>query len=136
MTTLAVGCEPATARPRMHAECRVWERHPCDLEASCQPIAARGDRDRAWPGVIRDGSGGGGGLGLGRRFERGAGLAVEIPATASTPSEVLLARVVHATALPGGRWLLGCGFVSQLSDDELRRLLQLARPESPPPQGP
>ena len=107
-------------------ECRVWERHPCGLEAACQPITTWGPKETNWPAQIRDISSGGLGLVLGRRFERGAGLSVEIPGDGSGDPEVLLLRVVHVSALPGGRWLLGCSFVSELDEDEVQRILALA----------
>ncbi len=108
-------------------ECRVWERYPCDLRTSCQPIAARSDKDFMWPATIRDISVNGIGLLLPRRFEPGAGLMIEVPRSDSQSTETLLARVVHATAIARGVWLLGCTFPSPLSDDELSTLLHLAR---------
>src|SRR5262249_48166684 len=92
-------------------ECRVRPRHSCDLEASCQPAAARSDDDLHWPGTIRDISTAGVGLVLKRRFEPGAGVAIELPASGDCPEQTLLARVRHATRLPDGRWLLGCAFI-------------------------
>jgi hypothetical protein len=121
--------------PSGGAECRVRPRHSCDLEASCQPVAARSSDDVHWPGTIRDLSTGGLGLVLKRRFEPGAGLAIELPAQKDRPEETLLARVRHATRLPDGSWLHGCKFISELSDDELQRLLQRSglRPAEPAP---
>src|SRR5205823_11360237 len=49
------------------------------------------------------------------------------------------AKVVYARALPGGSWSLGCKFISELSDDELQRLLGPAPPApcpQPPPPAP
>jgi hypothetical protein len=131
---MAVLTVPSVAPPRSaaRAECRVWERHSCDLQTSCQPIAARADKDLMWPATLRDLSVSGIGLVLGRRFERGAGLVIEIPGSADTPADSLLARVVHTTGLPDGRWLLGCVFVSPLSDDELRRVILVAESAKKP----
>jgi hypothetical protein len=119
-------------------ELRVWERYPLGVDTCCQPVAARGDQDLSWPACIRDVSGGGLGLVLGRRFERGAGLAIEIPATTDCPGDTLLARVVHVTRLPDGRWLHGCAFINPIGDDEIRRLLRLAPPipDAAPPDSP
>jgi hypothetical protein len=111
-------------------EGRSWERYPCDLQTSCQPIAAWADKDCTWPARVRDISAGGVGLVLPRRFEPGAGLIIEIPATASTEADRLLARVVHATALSRGGWLLGCLFPSPLGEDRLRHLLHLANAQN------
>ena len=115
-------------------ECRVRPRHACDLEASCQPVAARSDNDLHWPATIRDISTGGVGLVLKRRFEPGAGLAIELPAAGDCSEQTLLARVRHATRLPDGRWLLGCAFISELSDDEVQALLRLSTGPQPTAQ--
>lgn len=114
------------SKPQSDVECRVWERHPCELRTSCQPIAARADKDFLWPATVRDISVNGIGLVLARRFEPGVGLVIEVPGTAEIDSESLLARVVHATSLTRGLWLHGCIFPSPLSDDELCSLLQRA----------
>jgi hypothetical protein len=120
---------PTTKSPTrpLTVECRVCERHSCDLQTSCQPVAARSDNDLSWPATVRDISVKGVGLVLRRRFEPGTGLAIEVPATATHPGDTLLGKVVHATALAGGNWLLGCQFVSELGDDELTGLLRLAQ---------
>lgn len=108
------------------ADCRVYERFSCDLAASCQPIAARSDNDIVWPGMIRDISEGGVGLVLARRYERGAALAIELPGRDGRPRETLFAKVVHTTPWPGNRWLLGCSFISRLSEEEVRFVIELA----------
>jgi hypothetical protein len=113
---------------------RVWVRHASGLEASCQPLAGRGIGEHLWPGKIRDMSPGGIGLVLSRRFEPEAALVIEIPATSNLPKELLLARVVHATAASGGFWLLGCSFLNQLSEDLFQRLAGLARPQDESPR--
>ncbi|MCI0461078.1 MAG: PilZ domain-containing protein [Gemmataceae bacterium] len=116
------------SRPRPGVECRVRERHPTELPASCQPVAGRQHNDPTWPGVIRDISGGGLGLVLQRRYERGTSLAVELPATPDRPGDTFFVRVAHVTRQPDGRWLLGCSFVGDLGEDEIQRLLRLAEP--------
>jgi hypothetical protein len=90
------------------------------------------DKDLTWKAKIRNISTRGLGLVLGRRFEPGAGLAIEIPETDTRPADTLLAKVVRVNPQPDGSWLLGCAFVSELGDDELEALLQLALPELPP----
>jgi hypothetical protein len=89
-------------------------------------------------------------LHLRRRFEAGAGLAIELPGPDDAPPATVLARVVHIHGQEDGSWVLGCSFVSRLSDDELKALLGVAgegevgvlgdsAPElgeaPPPPQG-
>src|SRR5690348_14403940 len=80
--------------------------YPCELQASCQPLAGWLDRESVWPGTISDLSTNGLGLVLGRRFEPGSGLAVELPASAVRGEETFLVKVAKVQSLPGGRWLL------------------------------
>jgi len=122
--------EVSTPGQYAFGECRVWERFPCGLHTLCQPIAGRGDMEMSWSAQIRDLSEGGVGVVLRRRFEPGAGLAIEIPESESSSTTLLMGRVVHTTSLPGGLWLHGCAFVSPLSEDELNRLLLLGQVES------
>jgi hypothetical protein len=117
-------------------ECRVYERHNCGLETSCQPPTVWGDKDLKWNARIEDISLGGLSLVLRRRFEPGAGLALELPATATQPVSTVLVRVVHVKQ-QAGSWLLGCAFVSRLSEEELKTLLPSSDPlNAPPPEEP
>jgi hypothetical protein len=125
MRTLTAPAPSSSPEPPPGVELRVWERFSCGLETSCQPLAARGDKDMCWSARIKDISAGGMGLVLSRRFERGTGLAIEIPATATSPADTLLTKVIHVTRLPDGQWLLSCAFVSILGDDEVQTLLRL-----------
>src|SRR5581483_12051944 len=61
--------------------CRVHERRQCDLPSTCQPTSAWGRKDARWRATIHDISVTGVSLLVARRFEPGAGLAVELPAT-------------------------------------------------------
>jgi hypothetical protein len=106
--------------------CRVWERYQLDLQTACQPVATRNDRDLVWAATIRDISVGGVGIVMPRRFEPGMGLAIELPPKADGTSDTLLARVAHVRRLPEGGWLLGCTFISQLSEQELEDLVHLS----------
>jgi hypothetical protein len=83
-----------------------------------------------WRGEVRDLSVGGFGLVLERRFEPGTVLAVALGGDPARAGRPMLARVVHARALGGRRWRLGCAFLSRLSTDQLQSLLH---PEAPPP---
>src|SRR5205807_622730 len=77
-----------------------------------------------WPATIRGISTGGLSLTLGRRFEHGSGLAIEIP-TEDGATSIVLARVVRVSTHPDGGWLLGCSFISELSEEEVRHVLNL-----------
>jgi hypothetical protein len=100
------------------------KRHACGLRATCQPVAAWMDRDFIWPTTITDLSTGGVGLLLGRRFEPGAGLAVQLPASLERCEETILVKVMQAHPLPGGHWLLGCAIVSELSEETVLALVK------------
>jgi hypothetical protein len=82
------------------------------------------DRDFIWPATITDLSTRGMGIVLGRRFEPGAGLAIELPASADRCEETLLVKVMQVNPLPGGHWMLGCGFVSELSEEMVLELVR------------
>jgi hypothetical protein len=116
--------KPAAGTPRPN--CRVYERHACDLPAACQPPTAWNAQEFKWPATIRDVSVGGVRLLLRRRFEPGAGLAIELPGADEASPSTVLARVVHVHGQEDGGWVLGCAFVSRLGDEELNALLGVA----------
>jgi hypothetical protein len=98
-------------------------RQPCALPATCQTPAGWGGDREPWPATVRELGPTGLSLTLRRRFERGTGLAIDL-ADPAEGGATLLARVVQVRAEPGGGWLLGCAFVSRLSDEELKAFLQ------------
>ena len=103
-------------------ELRVSERFECDVPASCQPPSDWKRGGQKWTARVRDVSAGGLRLILGRRFERGAGLAIELPGPDADSPSILLARVMNVRPESNGTWALGCAFVSPLSDEELQAL--------------
>jgi hypothetical protein len=83
-------------------------------------------------GVLWDFSAAGVGLLLRCHLEPGATLLLQLPAPPRGATHTRLARVAHATPLPGegDTWLVGCRLTPFLSDrdfDRLRRLLTAAR---------
>lgn len=107
--------------PQQVTECRVYERHTCCVPTSCQPAAAREQR---WQATILDISQGGVRLNLGRRFERGASLALELPGRDGEDPYTAFARVIHLRGEDDGSWTLGCQLIGELSEDELLRIAQ------------
>ena len=79
-------------------------------------------KEAGWDACVCDISQGGIRMRLQRRFERGTGLAVELPGDGQRESSVVFVKVVHLRKAENGMWDLGCKFVSELSDDEVRRL--------------
>ncbi len=106
-------------------ECRVYERHSCEVPTSCKPAAAG---EMKWDGVIADVSRSGLRLRLRRRFEPRAGLAIELPGRDGEETDTVYVKVVHVRNDGDGYYSLGCRLVSELSDEELDRLLNLNRP--------
>ena len=117
-STISPKHAPAKPRP----DCRLDERHPCDLPAACQPSSAWADQELQWTASVRDVSLGGVRLRLRRRFEAGAGLVIELPGGGTK----VLARVVHVQGQEDGSWVLGCSFAGRLGEDELNALLGAA----------
>lgn len=139
------GSSPSTIvpAPARFAVSQSAKCYPCELEASCQPVAGWLDRESVWPATISDLSTDGLGLVLGRRFEPGSGLAVELPASAVRSEETFLVKVAQVQSLSGGRWLLSCAFVSALSEETVLTLvgqnatrMQLAPSRNPEPCAP
>src|SRR5262249_55281050 len=108
-------------------ECRVYERLECELASSCQPATAFGHEEPRWTAKIRDISQGGVRLLLRRRYERGTGLAIDLPGAPGKEPSTVLVKVVHVRSEGGGSWSLGCKFISPLSEEELQLLLDPIR---------
>ena len=116
---------------RSGVECRVYERHTCELRGHCQPTASRGESSEPrWSAIIIDISRGGIRLRLRRRFERGAILAFEVKGVNATQSCTVVAKVIHVRGLGEGMWTMGCKFFNQLTDEELDGLLTSMLPEA------
>ncbi len=97
-------------------------RRPCAVPTTCQPPSSW-CKD-PWPATIRDISTAGLSLTLGRRFEPGSGLAIELP-NEDGSSHTILAKVGQVHPHPEGGWLLGCDFISELSEEEVQTVLNL-----------
>jgi hypothetical protein len=113
------GGAPTTAADR-----RLCVRHVADVETVCQPVASWTTEQLKWQARIRDVSCTGIALVLSRRFERGTGLAIEVPGSEPDSSHTIFARIARVIEEPDGSWLVGCAFVSELSDEELRALIR------------
>jgi len=112
---------PEIATRRRHIDCRVHQRIPCAVPVSCQPTSLLAGETRC-PALIQNISLGGVNLVVGQRFESGTWLAIDLPGTESRRSFTLIAKVVHSQPTGNDLWALGCQFVTDLSDFELKRL--------------
>src|SRR5262249_49137100 len=106
---------------RADIERRAWVRYSCDLNSSCQPLAAT--TKLSWTAKVHDISCGGIALLLERRFQRGTLLSVQLLGTDGDASDTLMAQVVRVQALPNRTWLLGCRFNHPLAEKDLEQLL-------------
>jgi PilZ domain len=106
------------------AECRVYERHSCQVTTSCQPAGAADEL--RWDGTIADLSRTGVRLRLRRRFEPRTGLAIELPGKEEQEPYTVYVKVIRVHDDGDGFYSLGCRLVGELSEDELQRLLTLA----------
>src|SRR5436190_17839682 len=98
---------------------RAWVRYPCSLETLYQPGKGRLDH-HWWFARVRDISSSGIGLILPQQFPPGTQLAIALHSSEQELSQTLEVNVVHVEPYEGGGWILGCTFVNQLSEDELR----------------
>jgi hypothetical protein len=103
-------------------ERRAWVRFPTSREACCQPnmAATAEERDTGWLGRLRDISAGGLALLLRRRFEPGALLIIDLSDKLQAKERSFAVHVVHATPEGKRRWIIGCEFISPLSEEELQ----------------
>src|ERR1700681_3814968 len=100
---------------QQRAECRVYERHSCRVPALCQPAASN---EMRWEAIVEDISKSGVRLRLRRRFEPRSGLAIELPGKHGDAPETVYVKVVHVRSDGEGSYVLGCRFMSELSDEE------------------
>jgi hypothetical protein len=107
------------------AECRVYERHACKVPALCQPAASN---EMRWEAIVEDISKSGVRLRLRRRFEPRSGLAVELPG--KNGHETVYVKVMNVESDGNGSYVLGCKFMSELSDEEVERLLTVGAPDA------
>jgi hypothetical protein len=103
-------------------ERRIAVRYSCDVEATCQPGSVL-PTDNGWPAKAQDISASGIGLILNRCFQPGTFLKIELRGPSAIPMHFLVS-VAHSTPRQDGEWLVGCAFLREMSEDELRALLE------------
>src|SRR5262245_12681373 len=107
--TLLPKVEPA------RVERRADLRHFVDAKARCRLIGGA----KRWTGRIRDVSSLGAGLLLTEEVKTGSLLEIDLENKKGNWIGAVRARVVHAEPM-GEQWLVGCAFISELDDAELR----------------
>lgn len=100
---------------------RRWVRTPCNVHVECE--AVRGPARHRQPARVLDISASGCGLGVAAPVEVGALLSLRLTGAGGRAPVAMLALVVRVSPQPAGEWVLGCTFLRDLSDEELRSLL-------------
>jgi hypothetical protein len=101
-------------------ERRAAARYPIHRSALCRSIQlADSEIVPVW---VRDISLGGIGMRLERGYDPNTFLMIYLDTTTGRRVLELLARVVHATELVDDTWLIGCEFVTRLTQDQLYSL--------------
>jgi PilZ domain len=125
MAEQTILCDTRYLKKCLGTERRTWSRFPSEQDLSCQPAVClhRSEVGTTWLGRVVDISRTGIGFATSRWFEPGTVLTIVL---SDEPKGLLLqrpARVIHAMPKRKSRWMIGCEFVSPLSDDDLQTLV-------------
>jgi hypothetical protein len=104
---------------------RKWARSPCPVQATFRPLRTR--EPEVVNANVADISPSGIGLFSPRRVEPGILLTLELRGQTDLPPLTILACVVRLRTVGDGTWLLGCNFIRELREPELRGLLEAPR---------
>jgi hypothetical protein len=108
-------------KPAQSDDARGWVRFPCSVTAVCHNTSA--PREKPWPVEVLNISSSGIGLLVSRTVETGTLLNLELHRGHEAAGHTILACVVHVTPREHGQLGVGCNFIRELSDAELKSLL-------------
>lgn len=108
--------------PDSPSERRVWTRYTANRQTV--NMSEADTEEISWVARMQDLSQHGVGLVFRRPFELGTKLTVEFLVEGREEPIQLQVRVVHANQKPDGDWYVGCELAVELSEEELRALLQ------------
>lgn len=97
-------------------------RHSCELQASYQLVAE--EKEESYPAQVLNLSTMGVGLSVTQPIDAGKLLNVELHSPGGEEVRSLLCCAVHVTRQANSEWILGCNFIAELEESELRALLQ------------
>jgi hypothetical protein len=106
--------------PEPGSERRGAPRQQTDLRVTCYPAVGGSAAGR--PARVRNLSRTGIGLVVDQHWPPGMGLTLALPLLEGGGTRPIMAKVIHATAQPGGRFLVGCAFDTPLTDNEVQTL--------------
>jgi serine/threonine protein kinase len=95
-------------------------RYPSQKEVECLFIEERNPCG-CWA-KIRDISASGIGLIFHRQFETGTVLGIKLPRAGPKPTRTLMARVVRAQEQASATWIVGCAFIQEINELDIRVL--------------
>lgn len=99
-------------------ERRAWIRYDCALRSTLRPAGKPSSSE--WLATVLNVSAGGIRFRLSHEFETGSLVLIEIP---DENRLTLEARVIHAHDLGSGYYEIGCNFLRELDEAELKKLL-------------
>jgi hypothetical protein len=114
-------CAWRISRRSRQPEVRRWVRFPSRVALTYRPAALAPDVRRS--GQARDVCPGGLGLLVNARLRKGELLSVDLPGKSRGEPLSLLSSVRHCRPGVGGLWAVGCSFIRDLSEEELRGFL-------------
>jgi hypothetical protein len=100
---------------------RTWQRFACEARASCRPVKA--PTAEPFPVLVLNIAPGGLGLRVGQAIDLGVLLSVELHGPKGEPGLTMMASVVRVNRTVGPAWVLGCNFIRELTETEMRSLL-------------
>jgi hypothetical protein len=100
---------------------RTWVRFPCEAQASYQSVPGGGSE--LLPAQVLNISPSGVCLLVTSPAEIGGLLSVTLGDVRGEPVSTIMASVVRVTTQGNGEWALGCNFIRELNDRELRALV-------------
>lgn len=110
----------AQRRRPANGDQRAWERCPCQVQAHYQ-LATVPDAPRT--AQVLNLSPRGAALLVAENVENGNLLNLHLRPAAGGQGKTMLACVVHVQQLPEQQWILGCNFITELTESELLSLL-------------
>jgi c-di-GMP-binding flagellar brake protein YcgR len=111
------GAARTRAKP---SDSRTWARYPTNVKARYHSILD--EELTPHTARVQNISASGVALLTDQEVKVGTLLSAELQSESETTLLTLLACVVHVTVRPDGQWLLGCDFISELSEEDLGRL--------------
>jgi hypothetical protein len=126
MAEQTILCDTRHLKKFLGTERRSSSRFASEQDLSCQPAVClnKNEVGTTWLGKVVDLSATGIGFATSRWFAPGTVLSIALSDEPRGISLRVPARVVHATAKRKSRWMIGCQFLSPLSQEELHAILE------------